>query len=116
LAQLAGDTRLSISDQAVAQLGRLDWPGNVTQLRKLLTDVLRLRRSGTIEVNDLPLEARASSHRRLTPMESLERDAIIQALLVNSQKPDKAAQALGISRATIYRKLKQFGISLPLAG
>ncbi|MGH3634947.1 MAG: sigma-54-dependent Fis family transcriptional regulator, partial [Mycobacterium sp.] len=43
LAQLAGDTRLSISDQAVAQLGRLDWPGNVTQLRKLLTDVLRLR-------------------------------------------------------------------------
>jgi len=51
----------------------------------------------------------------LTPIEALERDAIVQALLDNDQRPADAASALGMSRATIYRKFRQYGISLPLA-
>lgn len=114
LAQLTNDSRVSLSHQAVAQLSRLDWPGNVTQLHKLLASVIRSRRSGVIEVGDLPVEARTSAHRRLTTIEALERDAIVQSLLDNSQRPSEAAEALGISRATIYRRLRQFGISLPI--
>jgi transcriptional regulator of acetoin/glycerol metabolism len=114
LSRLAADARVVVSDQALAQFARLDWPGNITQLRRVLADVLRRRRSGTIELDDLPAEARTLGHRRLTPIESLERDAIVNALLDNGGKPDRAAAALGLSRATVYRKLKQFGISLPL--
>jgi len=76
---------------------------------------VKRRHSGVIEVGDLPPEARTSGHRVLTPIEALERDAIVQALLDNDQRPADAASALGMSRATIYRKFRQYGISLPLA-
>jgi transcriptional regulator of acetoin/glycerol metabolism len=115
LGQLSGDGRLSVSSQAMAQLRRQNWPGNVAQLRKLLGEVVKRRHSGVIEVADLPPEARTSGHRVLTPIEALERDAIVQALLDNDQRPADAASALGMSRATIYRKFRQYGISLPLA-
>jgi len=115
LGQLTGDDRLTVSSPAMAQLHRLNWPGNVTQLRRLLGEVVKRRHSGVIEVGDLPPEARTSGHRVLTPIEALERDAIVQALLDNDQRPADAASALGMSRATIYRKFRQYGISLPLA-
>ncbi len=115
LGQLIGDDRLTVSARAMAQLRRLNWPGNVTQLRRMLSEVVKWRHSGVIEVVDLPPEARTSAHRMLTPIEALERDAIVQALLDNDQRPADAANALGMSRATIYRKFRQYGISLPLA-
>jgi sigma-54 dependent transcriptional regulator, acetoin dehydrogenase operon transcriptional activator AcoR len=115
LGQLTGEDRLRMSSQAMAQLRRLNWPGNVAQLRALLTEVVKRRHSGVVEVGDLPPEARTSAHRVLTPIEALERDAIVQALLDNDQRPADAAKALGMSRATIYRKFRQYGISLPLA-
>jgi transcriptional regulator of acetoin/glycerol metabolism len=99
----------------MAQLRRLNWPGNVTQLRRLLSEVVKRRHSGVIEIGDLPPEARTAGHRVLTPIEALERDAIVQALLDNAQRPAAAARALGMSRATIYRKFHHYGISLPLA-
>jgi transcriptional regulator of acetoin/glycerol metabolism len=115
LGQLTGDDRLSVAPQAMAQLRRLNWPGNAAQLRRLLTHVVKRRHSGVIELSDLPPEARTSGHRTLTPIEALERDAIVQALLDNDQRPAEAASALGMSRATIYRKFRQYGITLPLA-
>jgi transcriptional regulator of acetoin/glycerol metabolism len=114
LGQLIGDDRLTVSARAMAQLRRLNWPGNVTQLRRLLGDVVKRRHSGVIETSDLPPEARTAGHRVLTPIEALERDAIVQALLDNAQRPAAAARALGMSRATIYRKFHHYGISLPL--
>ena len=114
LGQLVGEDRLTVSARAMAQLRRLTWPGNVTQLRRLLGEIVKLRHSGVVEVGDLPPEARTSGHRVLTPLEALERDAIVQALLDNDQRPANAASALGMSRATIYRKFRQYGISLPL--
>ena len=115
LGQLTGEGRLQMSKQALDQLRRLDWPGNVTELRSVLAAVVRHKRTGVIELADLPPGARASRHRKLSQMETIERDAIVRALLENGQNPARSAAALGISRATIYRKLRQFGISLPLA-
>lgn len=114
LAEVVRGDPPSLSDSAVAQLSRLDWPGNIAELRELLLQLVRLHPSGVIDVADLPPRARASSHRRLTPIEALERDAIVQALLDNSQRASAAAEELGMSRATIYRKLRRYGISLPI--
>ena len=58
LSQLIGDDRLTVSARAMAQLRRLNWPGNVTQLRRLLGEVVKRRHSGVIEIGDLPPEAR----------------------------------------------------------
>jgi transcriptional regulator of acetoin/glycerol metabolism len=115
LVQLTNDDRLTCSPQALAQLSRLNWPGNVSQLRKVLSDVSKHRHAGTIEVADLPPECRSTSRRVLSPIEALERDAIVNALLDSGESPTHAAQMLGMSRATIYRKIRQYGISLPLS-
>ena len=53
------------------------------------------------------------SRRLLHPLESMERDAIVQALLHSHGNKVKTAESLGMSRATIYRKIHQYGIVTP---
>ena len=48
------------------------------------------------------------------PLESMERDAIVQSLLDTRGNKVKAAEALGMSRATIYRKIHEYGIVSPV--
>lgn len=82
----------------------------MTHLRTVLEDIFRRRRSGTIELDDLPAECRSATRRRLTRIESLERDAVVDALALHNGDKAAAAQALGMSRATIYRKIREYGI------
>jgi transcriptional regulator of acetoin/glycerol metabolism len=96
----------------MAQLSRLNWPGNVTQLRRVLQYIIKHRRAGTIELADLPPECRSTSRRVLSPIEAIERDAIVNALSDNGESPTTAAALLGMSRATIYRKIRQYDITL----
>ncbi|MEV6236086.1 helix-turn-helix domain-containing protein [Lentzea sp. NPDC051838] len=110
LRQLTKGDEVTCSPSTLAHLARLDWPGNISQLRRVLATTIRRRPRGVIEVDDLPPECRSVTHRRLTPLEALERDAIITALADNDENPTKAAQAIGMSRATIYRKIRQYGI------
>jgi hypothetical protein len=115
LGQLTSEyARPEISAQALSQLRRLDWPGNVNELRQVLADVVRRRRTGVIEVADLPPAARTAKHRMLSQIEAIERDAIVEAMIANGENASRAADALGISRATIYRKFRHYGISVPL--
>ena len=53
------------------------------------------------------------SRRLLSPLESLERDAIVQTLLDHHGNKAKGAGSLGMSRATIYRKIHEYGIITP---
>ena len=55
----------------------------------------------------------ALSRRVLSPLESLERDAIVRSLDTAHGNKQQAARALGISRATIYRKIREYGIVSP---
>ena len=93
------------------QLAKLPWPGNVAQLRKVLSEAVSLQRSGIIGADKLPAESRSLARRRLTQLEALERDAIVRSLQENGGSKAEAAEALGMSRATIYRKIKEFGIA-----
>lgn len=114
LGRLNRGNNLTISPSALAQLMRLPWLGNVEQLRRVLLRVAQQRRSGIIELDDLPGECRATSRRRLTQLESLERDAVVKALVIHRGNKDKAASDLGMSRATIYRKIRDYGIVLTI--
>ena len=93
---------------------RAHWPGNVSQLLDVLRHVLRRRRTGTILVTDLPPEVQSLNRRRLSTLESLERDAIVLGLQDAGGNKAQAARALGMSRATIYRKIHDYGISSQL--
>jgi transcriptional regulator of acetoin/glycerol metabolism len=115
LAQLGPGSRLACSPETMRLLMRSPWPGNVEQLHQSLHQVVQHRRSGLIQPYDLPPEAKTVSRRRLSPLESMERDAIVKALSDAQGNKLEAAHALGMSRATIYRKIHEYGVVAPAA-
>ncbi len=98
-------------------LKRQPWPDNVRELRRVLATALVNCMHFDLTVNDLPAPYRQLPARRtLALLESAERDAIVAALQKAGWNKDQAAVELGISRATIYRKIKRFGIRTPALG
>jgi transcriptional regulator of acetoin/glycerol metabolism len=114
LGKLNPPGRLACSAEALQLLLRYNWPGNTEQLWQGLRRVVQLRRTGVIKPKDLPPECRTVSRRLLSPLESMERDAIVQSLLDFDGNKVKAAESLGMSRATIYRKIHEYGIVVPV--
>jgi transcriptional regulator of acetoin/glycerol metabolism len=113
LARLGQQARLRCSPEAMQILLRSRWPGNVEQLWQVLRRIARRRRTGMICPADLPAECWTVSRRLLSPLESMERDAIVQGLLAYQGNKVKTAISLGMSRATIYRKIREYGIVVP---
>jgi sigma-54 dependent transcriptional regulator, acetoin dehydrogenase operon transcriptional activator AcoR len=113
LARLNPNDPLTCSPEAMHLLLRSSWPGNTEQVWQVLRRVARHRRTGTIHPADLPPECWSVSRRLLSPLESMERDAIVQTLLDHHGNKAKGAGSLGMSRATIYRKIHEYGIITP---
>ncbi|MGH3568441.1 MAG: sigma-54-dependent Fis family transcriptional regulator [Pseudonocardia sp.] len=116
IARLTRGSDLSCSAEAMRVLMRNRWPGNVEQLYQVLRKIVAKRRTGVVGLRDLPPECRAITRRVLTPLESIECDAIVDALLDTDGNKAEAARHLGMSRATIYRKIRGYGISTPGLG
>ena len=110
LARLNPGGRLVCSPEAMQLLIRSSWPSNTEQLWQVLRRIVQHRRTGSIQPSDLPPECWSVSRRLLSPLESMERDAIVQSLLDSDGNKVKAAESLGMSRATIYRKIHEYGI------
>lgn len=94
-------------------LRRHDWPGNIRQLNLVLRKAAAGRRTYRIELRDLPPSLHSGGSRPLSAWEASERDTLVQALLEVDGNKLLAAQRLGISRTTIYRKMRAYGITLP---
>jgi transcriptional regulator of acetoin/glycerol metabolism len=110
LTRLSQHGRVTCSPEAMQLLLRHTWPGNVEQLWQVLRQVVQCKRAGAIKPRDLPPECWTVSRRLLNPLQSMERDAIVASLLDHEGNKVKAAEALGMSRATIYRKIHEYGI------
>ena len=111
LRELTSGADVRLAADAMRQLCKLPWPGNVAQLRRVLAETVARQRSGVIGADKLPPECRSLAKRKLTQMEALERDAIVRSLEDNANNKLQAAIALGMSRATIYRKMREYGIA-----
>jgi transcriptional regulator of acetoin/glycerol metabolism len=114
LARLTRGGNLCLSPAVMRVLMRNRWPGNVEQLYQVLRTTVARRRSGVVELADLPPECRATTRRVLTPLEAIECDAIVDALLDTQGNKLEAARQLGMSRATIYRKIREYGLAVPV--
>jgi transcriptional regulator of acetoin/glycerol metabolism len=112
LAELAARRDVRLSPAALRLVGRYDWPGNVHQLRDALAHALRRRPVGRIEAADLPEFCQSAPRRSLRPVDQAERDAIVIALRAAGGNRVAAAAALGLARSTLYRKIRQYGITV----
>lgn len=118
-----------LSDAAMYCLLQYSWPGNIRQLKNAMLCAVTMATSGIINVADLPEEistdivmekallagqmealpggAINSPERSLKEMEKL---TIMQALLQSGNKISEAAMVLGMSRSTLYRKIRSYGL------
>ncbi|WP_329268174.1 helix-turn-helix domain-containing protein [Streptomyces sp. NBC_01451] len=106
----AGTPPLTWTLDALRALERYPWPGNLTELAHLVRTLAENRRvSGPVGRAELPDPVREGpAARPLNPMEQAERTAILEALRRNGGNKARTATALGIARATLYRKLREY--------
>jgi transcriptional regulator of acetoin/glycerol metabolism len=103
--------RHTISPAALQSFVQWGWPGNMNELVETVTALVAQAKSSVIERRHLPRHLQqAPPRRRLSLMETAERDAIIKALGAASGNKSEAAELLGMGRTTLYRKLRQLGL------
>ncbi|MFB9536560.1 MULTISPECIES: helix-turn-helix domain-containing protein [Streptomyces] len=107
---LPGQPPLTWTLDALRALELHPWPGNVTELAHVVRALAEQRRmSGPVRRAELPDAVREGpAARPLSPMEHAERAAILEALRRHGGNKARAAAALGIGRATLYRKLRGY--------
>jgi transcriptional regulator of acetoin/glycerol metabolism len=105
-----GRTR-RLAPSAVRVLTAQPWPGNIPELREVLRHALANRPFGALEVADLPAAYRVRPVPALAGRENAERHAIIEALRRFDGNKTRAAQFLGITRTTLYNRLRALKIT-----
>lgn len=107
-----GHRGVRVRSEAMQVLRGAEWPGNVRQLELVLRAALAGRGPGDIALADLPAELYETSRRSLTNLERVELQAIIHAMRKAGGNKKVASQDLGVSRSTLYRKLREFRLDL----
>jgi len=125
--QQYGRPRVEISDAALLQLKQYHWPGNVRELKNVIERVLILNpKAQRIEAKHLPMlvqrtegntagrnnNSREEFSTLLQAREAYERDYILKELDRCHGNVTRAAEALGLERSHLYRKMKALGVSI----
>ena len=105
-----------LSPQAADQLLRHPWPGNVRELGNVIERAVALARTERLDLVDLPEEIRnafpapIATTGTVRPLHEVEREYITAALACNEGNQTRTAVQLKIGPATLYRKLKSYGL------
>ncbi len=124
IAQLEADisTELAWEPEALKLLENFPWPGNVRQLRNVLRTTTALCENNVVTTNDLPEEIRNivyddefsdGPETSLNALAIAERDALLGELEEMHWNISRVAKKLALSRNTLYRRMKRFGITPP---
>lgn len=113
-----GDRSLSgFSDEAMAVLCRYDYPGNVRELQNIVERAFSLARGEAVSACDLPPDltdvapyAFRSDEGRIRSLEMVEKDYIEWVLRQTGYNKTRAAEALGIDRVSLYRKIRKYAL------
>lgn len=122
-AQQLGKPEPDIAPDAFQKLLDYAWPGNVRELQNAIEYAVVLARQGLIGVKELPAEVQfrklsEQTERGALPrtgvqsLDDVERNTIVQALAECHGNKKKAAERLGIQRATLYNKMKRYAIEI----
>ena len=110
-----------LTPQAMDQLLNYDWPGNVRELMNAVERAVVLSRFEYLDEQDLPLvikdalpdEEKSPSRDAVTadlPLEDVEKATILKTLESTDGNKSEAARRLGITRKTLHKKLKKYGM------
>ena len=100
---------LRLAPQTLTLMRRYEWPGNIKEMRRLITRFAENGRTGVIQPHELPTTMQNAKN--LSMIERAELEAIRRALAEAEGNRMKAAGILGVSRATVYRKMKMYKLT-----
>lgn len=107
------------SDEALAALEGYAWPGNIRELQNVVERAVLLGKGDTIEACDLPRDVsggasisipRGGNMTLKEALEEPERQIILDVLESNGWNRNATADALGVNRTTLYKKMKKLGL------
>ncbi|HNV86926.1 MAG TPA: sigma-54 dependent transcriptional regulator [Candidatus Omnitrophota bacterium] len=124
-ARLNNKSHLTIDESASAILLKYDWPGNVRELKNVIERMVVLCNQKVLCPSSIPLDIRdqcgipapgesapvSSGSLQGLQIKDMEKDFIQKKLIETGGNKLKAAKELGIARKTLYRKIKEYGIS-----
>jgi two-component system, NtrC family, response regulator AtoC len=104
-----------VSDAAMERLVAHSWPGNLRELRNILERAMLVSRGadvigGDALPPDLARDAAGAAEPSPRPLEDVEREHIARALRYHADNRSHTARALGISRATLIKKIRHYGL------
>jgi two-component system, NtrC family, response regulator HydG len=122
-ADRCGRPGLALEPDAIEALCGHEWPGNVRELENFVERLAVLSPGPTIRADDVrfdsglpaaatgPSALEPAADPELTEMERIEKAAIVRALAASGGNVRDAAETLGLGQATVYRKVKKYGLS-----
>jgi DNA-binding NtrC family response regulator len=105
-----------LTPSAADQLLRYEWPGNVRELENAMERAVALARGNRVDLDDLPEEIRQAFPKPVVrggavqPLSEVEKEYILAVLQLNGGNQTRTAEQLRIGSATLYRKLKKYGL------
>ena len=109
----------TITPEVIASFTQYDWPGNIRELENVLERIILMSENDTLSLDQVPAEIRVTEQMNKTStlkekVDSLshttEKQLIIDALNKTNQNRTKAAELLSISRRTLQKKIKEYGL------
>lgn len=105
-----GKPGIRISRKAMDKLNRHQWPGNIRELQHAMENIVIMTESNTISPEDVNLVSPSFSEEQGLNLEEVEKNTIRKALLKYRGNYSTVAAELGISRTTLYHKIRKYGL------
>jgi two-component system, NtrC family, response regulator HydG len=101
-----------IADEAMDKLKRYAWPGNIRELQHSIERAVIMTDSETLQESDFLLSRTltASTSNHTLNLDEVEKSAIVKALQMHNGNISKAADELGLTRASLYRRMEKYGL------
>lgn len=108
----------SIEPAAMEALKNYRWPGNIRELKNVIERIVVLSQNNVIQLSEIPSDIRGGgtgneregTELKATNLREAEKELIQKKLIECKGNKSKAAEMLGISRRTLYRKIEEYGM------
>lgn len=103
----------TIAEGALDKLKRYAWPGNIRELQHAIERAVIMTDSDTLQESDFLLSRSLNSTvaaSNTLNLDEVEKTAIVKALQLHSGNISKAAEELGLTRASLYRRMEKYGL------
>ena len=103
---------IAFSPEAILKLKKYAWPGNVRELQHAIERAVIMADSPTLQQSDFLFNRKGghSTESDTLNLDDVEKAAVVKAIQLHNGNISKAAEELGLTRASLYRRMEKYGL------